>query len=51
MLAKSVTEHEMGSANFKYIKLLMVVYCRNKLIFYAVDIARLDNPTVTVPSW
>jgi hypothetical protein len=29
----------------------MVVYCRNKLIFYAENIARLDNPTVTLPSW
>jgi hypothetical protein len=51
VLAKSVTEYEMSSENSKYINLFMVVYCRNNLIFYAVNIARLDNPTVTLLSW
>ena len=29
----------------------MGVYCRNNIIFYAVNIARLDNPTATLLSW
>jgi hypothetical protein len=51
VLEKSITEHEMNSANFKYVDFFLVVYCRNYVIFYAVNIARLDNPTVTLPSF
>ena len=39
-----------NSANFKYVSFFLVVYCRNNLIVYTVNNARLDNPTVTLPS-